>query len=438
MDVITDIATPPWPGERTRGDHRRLRRRARRPPGGDRPGAGAGRRARRPFGRAHVRPPPGHRRAPRVGAADPHRRGASASSCSPPPASTPPSCCPSTPRQASEPPESFIERVLVTALAGQGHRGRPRLPLRSQPHRPRRPAREVRPHARLRGSPDRAGARAPTGSTSRSARRRSAGRWPAATSTRAPQMLGRPYEVRGTVVMGDQRGRLLGFPTANVAVPNVDLPARRRRVRRVVRARPTASVHPCAINLGRRPTFYEHADASLLEAHLLDFSDDLYGEASRGALHALPAQRAQVRRDRGDRRPARRRRRPRPRAARRRRRPDDRRDSGSGEGGVEHGDELVGAVVLERNSKCEPSGRSAASSTRRFTQSANGSTSTSPRSAATSPMIAFEAVDPLRAAGCRGSVGLSPAVPTVRLMYGHSIQSTRDTPAATSRSTHRA
>ena len=37
-------------------------------------------------------------------------------------------------------------------------------------------------------------------------------------------------------------------------------------------------MHPCAINLGRRPTFYEHADHSLLEAHLLDFNDDLYGE----------------------------------------------------------------------------------------------------------------------------------------------------------------
>ena len=39
-------------------------------------------------------------------------------------------------------------------------------------------------------------------------------------------------------------------------------------------------VHPCAINLGRRPTFYEHADHSLLEAHLLDFDADLYGEVA--------------------------------------------------------------------------------------------------------------------------------------------------------------
>ncbi len=44
--------------------------------------------------------------------------------------------------------------------------------------------------------------------------------------------------------------------------------------------RPNGDVHGCAINLGRRPTFYEHADASLLEAHLLDVDVDLYGETA--------------------------------------------------------------------------------------------------------------------------------------------------------------
>jgi riboflavin kinase/FMN adenylyltransferase len=45
--------------------------------------------------------------------------------------------------------------------------------------------------------------------------------------------------------------------------------------------RPNGDVHACAINLGRRPTFYEHADSSLLEAHLLHFDGDLYGEAAK-------------------------------------------------------------------------------------------------------------------------------------------------------------
>jgi riboflavin kinase / FMN adenylyltransferase len=96
----------------------------------------------------------------------------------------------------------------------------------------------------------------------------------------AAQLLGRPFEARGVVVTGDQRGRLLGFPTANVEVPNMlSLPA--DGVYAGWYERPGGQVHPCAINLGRRPTFYEHADHSLLEAHLIEFQDDLYGEQAR-------------------------------------------------------------------------------------------------------------------------------------------------------------
>jgi riboflavin kinase / FMN adenylyltransferase len=96
----------------------------------------------------------------------------------------------------------------------------------------------------------------------------------------AAAMLGRPFEARGKVVQGDQRGRLLGFPTANVEVPNrVCLPA--DGVYAGWYERRDGETHPCAINLGRRPTFYEHADSSLLEAHLLDFDGDLYGEQAR-------------------------------------------------------------------------------------------------------------------------------------------------------------
>jgi riboflavin kinase/FMN adenylyltransferase len=98
--------------------------------------------------------------------------------------------------------------------------------------------------------------------------------------TRANSMLGRPYEVSGEVFAGDQRGRLLGFPTANVAVPSgMCLPA--DGVYAGFYERPNGDVRGCAINLGRRPTFYEHADASLLEAHLLDVDVDLYGETAR-------------------------------------------------------------------------------------------------------------------------------------------------------------
>ena len=89
--------------------------------------------------------------------------------------------------------------------------------------------------------------------------------------------LGRPHEVRGVVAAGEQRGRELGFPTANVSVPgDILLPA--DGIYAGWFERPDGSVHPAAISLGRRPTFYVEAHASLLEAHLLDFRGDLYGE----------------------------------------------------------------------------------------------------------------------------------------------------------------
>ena len=93
----------------------------------------------------------------------------------------------------------------------------------------------------------------------------------------ATNLLGRAYEVRGVVVNGDKRGRTIGFPTANVEVPNaMCLPADGVYAGKF--QCDDGSVHSCAINLGRRPTFFEHADHSLLEAHLLDFAGDLSGQ----------------------------------------------------------------------------------------------------------------------------------------------------------------
>jgi len=93
----------------------------------------------------------------------------------------------------------------------------------------------------------------------------------------AATLLGRPHRVRGTVVAGDARGRELGFPTANVAVSSeICLPADGIYAGWYVG--PSGARHRAALSLGRRPTFYDDAPASLLEAHLLDFDDDLYGE----------------------------------------------------------------------------------------------------------------------------------------------------------------
>lgn len=97
---------------------------------------------------------------------------------------------------------------------------------------------------------------------------------------RAGEMLGRPYEVRGTVGDGDKRARGLGFPTANVGVPEgMCMP--RDGIYAGWYLTPDGECHPTAISLGRRPTFYEDATRSVLEAHLLDFSGDLYGQPAR-------------------------------------------------------------------------------------------------------------------------------------------------------------
>jgi riboflavin kinase/FMN adenylyltransferase len=95
----------------------------------------------------------------------------------------------------------------------------------------------------------------------------------------AATLLGRPLEVRGTVVEGDRRGRELGFPTANVAVPaRCCVPADGIYAGSFRGA--DGIERMASISLGRRPTFYESADTSLLEAYVLDFDGDLYGQSA--------------------------------------------------------------------------------------------------------------------------------------------------------------
>jgi riboflavin kinase/FMN adenylyltransferase len=96
----------------------------------------------------------------------------------------------------------------------------------------------------------------------------------------ARTLLGRDYEVRGTVVDGDHRGRDLGYPTANVAVPpQILLPGDGIYAGWYLDTddRPRAA----AISVGRRLTFHAQAELSVLEAYLLDFHGDLYGRGAR-------------------------------------------------------------------------------------------------------------------------------------------------------------
>jgi riboflavin kinase / FMN adenylyltransferase len=100
----------------------------------------------------------------------------------------------------------------------------------------------------------------------------------------AAAILGRPHEVRGIVERGDKRGRELGFPTANVAVPErVCLPADGVYAGTYIGEDDVE--RPAAISLGRRPTFYAESGMLLLEAYLLDFDGDLYGRRARVRFH---------------------------------------------------------------------------------------------------------------------------------------------------------
>ncbi len=88
--------------------------------------------------------------------------------------------------------------------------------------------------------------------------------------------LGRPYLVSGKVISGDRRGRSIGFPTANLFVTTGKiLPASGVYA---CRALVDGQVWGAATNIGVRPTFDGKGSVLHLEAHLLDYSGDLYGQ----------------------------------------------------------------------------------------------------------------------------------------------------------------
>ncbi len=98
----------------------------------------------------------------------------------------------------------------------------------------------------------------------------------------AAALLGRPYALDGRVVRGDGRGRGLGIPTANLAVEEQMLPARGVYAGRVLV--PRGDWRPAVVNVGERPTF--GGKGVVVEAHLLDFTGDLYGADLRLSFQA--------------------------------------------------------------------------------------------------------------------------------------------------------
>ncbi len=90
----------------------------------------------------------------------------------------------------------------------------------------------------------------------------------------AARLMGRPFSIEGVVVHGDQRGRLLGFPTANIALGAYLRP--RFGVYAVNVHLPDGGIAPGVANLGSRPTV--DGTKACLEVHLFDFEGDLYSQ----------------------------------------------------------------------------------------------------------------------------------------------------------------
>jgi riboflavin kinase/FMN adenylyltransferase len=93
--------------------------------------------------------------------------------------------------------------------------------------------------------------------------------------TRVSRLLGRNYSILGTVVRGDQIGRSLGFPTANLSAHNEQFPPNGvYSVTALWQDRTLKGV----VNLGVRPSIDAATGERLLELHLFDFDQDIYGE----------------------------------------------------------------------------------------------------------------------------------------------------------------
>ena len=91
----------------------------------------------------------------------------------------------------------------------------------------------------------------------------------------ASQMLGRSYSISGAVLRGDQLGRKLGFPTANLDPTGLQLPPGGVYA---ALAEIAGKSWPAAVNIGRRPTLNHPVPELRVEAHLLNFSGDVYGQ----------------------------------------------------------------------------------------------------------------------------------------------------------------
>ena len=90
----------------------------------------------------------------------------------------------------------------------------------------------------------------------------------------AGKLLGRPFSIRGTVARGEQLGAKLGFPTCNIELPKRRIPLHGIYA---CTAKTPGGEYSAAVSIGYRPTVTD-AGKPVLEAHLLDFEGELYGQ----------------------------------------------------------------------------------------------------------------------------------------------------------------
>lgn len=94
--------------------------------------------------------------------------------------------------------------------------------------------------------------------------------------------LGRPFDFDGLVVTGEQRGRTIGFPTANLETQTEALPKRGAYAVRVTWKEGEATLRANGMmNIGTRPTIAQVHPTQAIEVHLLDINQDLYGKTLR-------------------------------------------------------------------------------------------------------------------------------------------------------------
>ncbi len=89
------------------------------------------------------------------------------------------------------------------------------------------------------------------------------------------EMLGRSFSLSGVIVKGDGRGRKIGFPTANIELPENQLIPKNGVY--ISRVKCSDRTYQSITNVGTKPTFKDSQEA-IVESHILDFDENIYGE----------------------------------------------------------------------------------------------------------------------------------------------------------------